>query len=94
MVAVANGPFVGAAYAVAPDARVDDGLYEAVLNRCVDAAKMCAHEMMAIDAAGGLGKGNVGGVLRQSTAAGERKVVAALCTPDNPLGLPRPAVAQ
>jgi cytochrome o ubiquinol oxidase subunit 2 len=75
-------------------ARVDDGLYEAVLNRCVDAAKMCAHEMMAIDAAGGLGKGNVGGVLRQSTAAGERKVVAALCTPDNPLGLPRPAVAQ
>lgn len=75
-------------------ARVDDGLYEAVLNRCVDSSKMCAHEMMAIDAGGGLGKGNVGGVLRQSTGTGERKVVAALCTPDNPLGLPRPAVAQ
>lgn len=75
-------------------ARVDDGLYEAVLNRCVDSSKMCAHEMMAIDAAGGLGKGNVRGVLNQSTGRGERKVVAALCTPDNPLGLPRPAVAQ
>jgi cytochrome o ubiquinol oxidase subunit 2 len=75
-------------------ARVDEGLYEAVLNRCVDASKMCAHEMMAIDAAGGLGKGNVRGVVSQPTASGERKVVAALCTPDNPLGLPRPAVAQ
>ena len=75
-------------------ARVDDGLYEAVLNRCVDSSRMCAHEMMAIDAAGGLGKGNVHGVLNQSTERGERKVVAALCTPDNPLGLPRPAVAQ
>ena len=26
MVAVANGPFVGAAYAVAPDARIDDAV--------------------------------------------------------------------
>ena len=75
-------------------AKVDDGLYEAVLNRCVDGQKMCAHEMMAIDAAGGLGKGNVRGIVHQSTARGERAVVAALCTPDNPLGLPRPAAAQ
>jgi len=75
-------------------AKVDEGLYEAVLNRCVDGSKMCAHEMMAIDAAGGMGKGNVGGVVRQSTARGERSVVAALCTPDNPLGLPAPAAAQ
>jgi cytochrome o ubiquinol oxidase subunit 2 len=75
-------------------AQVDAGLYDAVLNRCVDGQKMCAHEMMAIDAAGGLGKGNVHGVLRQSTPSGERTVVAAVCTPDNPLGLPRPAAAQ
>ncbi|MBC5782025.1 ubiquinol oxidase subunit II [Ramlibacter sp. USB13] len=74
-------------------AKVEDGLYEAVLNRCVDGQKMCAHQMMAIDAAGGLGKGNVDGVLRQSTGRGDRSVVAALCTPDNPLGLPRPDAA-
>jgi len=75
-------------------AKVEEGLYDAVLNRCVDGQKMCSHEMMAIDAAGGLGKGNVKGVRRESTARGERTVVAALCTPDNPLGLPRPAAAQ
>lgn len=69
-------------------ARVDEGLYEAILNRCVDGRKMCMNDMMAIDAAGGGGKGNVGGVHRESTARGQRPVVAALCTPDNPLGLP------
>jgi cytochrome o ubiquinol oxidase subunit II len=74
-------------------AKVDDELYHAILNRCVDGRKMCAHEMMAIDAAGGMGKGNVEGVLRESTARGERTVVAALCTPDNPLGLPPPAAS-
>jgi YegS/Rv2252/BmrU family lipid kinase len=31
MVTVANGPFVGAAYAVAPDARLDDGLLDVVV---------------------------------------------------------------
>jgi cytochrome o ubiquinol oxidase subunit 2 len=34
-------------------AAVDPGLYDAILNRCVDPRKMCMHEMMAIDAAGG-----------------------------------------
>jgi len=72
-------------------ASVEPGLYDAVLNRCVDGKKMCAHQMMAIDAAGGLGKGNVAGVQREATGRGERTVVSALCTPDNPLGLPRPA---
>lgn len=68
-------------------ARVEDGLYEAVLNRCVDGQQMCMHEMMAIDAAGGMGKGNLGGVLRQALNGRERSVVAALCTPANPQGL-------
>jgi cytochrome o ubiquinol oxidase subunit II len=36
-------------------AQVDAGLYDAILNRCVDPAKMCMHEMMAIDASGGRG---------------------------------------
>jgi len=72
-------------------AKVDDGLYEAVLNRCVEAGKMCLHDMMAIDAAGGLGKGSVDGLRQRRMADGStRTVVAALCTPDNPLGLPRP----
>jgi diacylglycerol kinase (ATP) len=33
MVTVANGPYVGAAYALAPEARVDDGLLDAVIFR-------------------------------------------------------------
>ena len=32
---------------------VADGLYNKVLNRCVEDGKMCMNEMMAIDAAGG-----------------------------------------
>jgi cytochrome o ubiquinol oxidase subunit II len=36
-------------------ARVDAGLYDAILNRCVDPNKMCMHDMMAIDASGGRG---------------------------------------
>ena len=32
---------------------VDEGLYNKVLNRCVEDGKMCMHHMMAIDAAGG-----------------------------------------
>ena len=34
-------------------ASVDEGLYNKVLNRCVEDGKMCMSEMMAIDAAGG-----------------------------------------
>jgi cytochrome o ubiquinol oxidase subunit II len=68
--------------------KVEAGLYDAILNRCVDAQKMCTHQMMAIDAAGGAGKGAVEGVRHQSQAGGERTFVAALCTPANPLGLP------
>jgi hypothetical protein len=34
-------------------ASVDEGLYDKVLNRCVEDGKMCMHHMMAIDAAGG-----------------------------------------
>ncbi len=72
-------------------AKVDDGLYEAVLNRCADGAQMCTHEMMAIDAAGGMGKGNARGV-HHSQASG-RTVVAALCTAANPTGAPLAADA-
>jgi cytochrome o ubiquinol oxidase subunit 2 len=64
-------------------ARVDHDLYEAVLNRCADGGKMCESQMMAIDAAGGMGKGGISGVSMRRTALGERKVVSAMCTPAN-----------
>ncbi len=75
-------------------AQVEPGLFGAVLNRCVDSSKMCMHEMMAIDAAGGAGKAGLAGVARQpwrnDRGTTERTVVAALCTPANPTGTERP----
>ena len=68
-------------------AQVDPSLYQAILNRCVDTNKMCMGQMMAIDAAGGLGKGSVDGLSkrawRNGDYQGERNVVAAMCTPQN-----------
>ncbi|AUX79824.1 MULTISPECIES: ubiquinol oxidase subunit II [Sinorhizobium] len=40
-------------------ATVEAGLYDAILNMCVTAGKMCMHEMMHIDAMGGAGKESV-----------------------------------
>lgn len=75
-------------------AKVDAGLFSAIVNRCVDGQKMCMHQMMAIDAAGGAGKGGVAGLMRQPWRNGdgptERLVVAGLCTPTNPAGFPIP----
>jgi cytochrome o ubiquinol oxidase subunit 2 len=69
--------------------RVDPKLYDAVVNRCVEAGKMCMGEMMAIDAAGGMGKPGLAYLERRRWRDGERLVVAsALCTPDNPTGAP------
>jgi cytochrome o ubiquinol oxidase subunit 2 len=45
------------ARAGAPLRAVAPGLYDAILNRCVDRNKMCMNQMMAIDAAGGNGQG-------------------------------------
>jgi cytochrome o ubiquinol oxidase subunit 2 len=73
-------------------AQVDAGLFSAIVNRCVDGQKMCMHQMMAIDAAGGAGKGSVAGLMRQpwrnEDGDTERTVVAGLCTPTNAEGLP------
>lgn len=43
MVAVANGPFVGAAYALAPDARVDDGVFDVVVFHGASVPRMLFH---------------------------------------------------
>jgi cytochrome o ubiquinol oxidase subunit 2 len=64
-------------------ASVQAGLYHAILNRCVDSGKMCMDEMMAIDAAGGLGKGGIAGVTAKPWRDQSHTVVASLCTPDN-----------
>jgi cytochrome o ubiquinol oxidase subunit 2 len=64
-------------------ASVDPSLYEAILNRCVDSSKMCMGQMMAIDAAGGLGKGSVDGLSSKPWREARRTYVAALCTPNN-----------
>lgn len=37
-------------------AKVDADLYDAVLNRCVEANRMCIKDMVAIDAKGGMGQ--------------------------------------
>ncbi len=43
MVAVANGPYVGAAYAIAPDARIDDGLLDVVVFRESSVLRVLVH---------------------------------------------------
>jgi cytochrome o ubiquinol oxidase subunit II len=65
---------------VAPD------LYDRILNRCVDTTKMCASQIMAIDARG------LGSTAAYQVAGLDRRnyVEALACTPDNPQGRPRP----
>ena len=78
-------------------ATVEAGLWSAIVDRCVDGRKMCASQMMAIDAAGGAGKGGVAATMRSpwrdlNGERRERTVVAALCTPTNLQGLPLEAL--
>jgi diacylglycerol kinase (ATP) len=43
MVSVANGPYVGAAYAIAPEARIDDGLLDVVVFRHTSIPRVLLH---------------------------------------------------
>jgi diacylglycerol kinase family enzyme len=43
MVTVANGPFVGAAYALAPEAKLDDGLLDTVIYRETGVLRVLLH---------------------------------------------------
>lgn len=81
-------------------AKVDTELYQAILNRCVEANKMCMHDMMAIDAGGGLGMPGTVNIASLDNATRARlglddqpvrSYVGAMCSPGNPLGLPLPA---
>ncbi|WP_343627519.1 ubiquinol oxidase subunit II [Roseateles sp.] len=65
-------------------ASVAPGLFDAVVNRCVDGSKMCMGQMMAIDAAGGGGKGAIDGLASKPWSNDQKRIfVASLCTPDN-----------
>ncbi len=50
MVTVSNGPYVGAAYALAPQARIDDGLLDVVIFRGMGVVRLLVH--MALVAGG------------------------------------------
>ena len=43
MVSIANGPYVGAAYAIAPNARIDDGLLDVVVFRRTSVPRLLIH---------------------------------------------------
>ena len=65
-------------------ASVDASLYKAVVNRCVEANKMCMEDMMAIDARGGMGKPgtyNLASATAATAAINDpgRKYVASMC---------------
>jgi cytochrome o ubiquinol oxidase subunit 2 len=62
-------------------ASVDKGLFDAIVDRCSDGGTMCNSQMMAIDAAGGLGKGGIANVAEQPFRGQRRAVVPPLCTP-------------
>ncbi|RYF73489.1 MAG: ubiquinol oxidase subunit II [Comamonadaceae bacterium] len=68
---------------VAPD------LYDAILNRCVEAGKMCMKDIMAIDAGGGLsmpGASNVAvGAMPGAGNTATRTFVAAMCSINDPV---------
>lgn len=72
-------------------ASVDPSLYKAILNRCVEANKMCMDEMMAIDANGGMGKpgaynlaSNISAIAASTVSASVtnpgKKYVGAMCS--------------
>jgi cytochrome o ubiquinol oxidase subunit 2 len=69
-------------------ASVDQDLFKAVVNRCVEPGKMCMDDMMRVDAAGGLGMAGVYNVTTleydKHTRRGEgglKAFVTALCAP-------------
>lgn len=76
-------------------ASVAPGLFEAILNRCVEPNRMCMREMMAIDAQGGQGKPGAFNVASLDAATRARlglegpvrTYVGGMCTVADPEGL-------
>ena len=74
---------------------VADGLFTAIVNRCVEANRMCMHDMMKVDAQGGLGMPGVYNLAQLNSdtrdrlgleSATTRTYIGALCTPQDLLG--------
>jgi cytochrome o ubiquinol oxidase subunit 2 len=68
-------------------ATVEPQLFDAVVNLCVEPGKMCMHDMMSIDAKGGLGHAGLYNVrdlaydkFAARGTAGSTRYVAAICT--------------
>ena len=87
-------------------ASVEAGLFDAIVNLCVEPGKMCMGDMMRIDARGGLGMAGVHnvrqlsydklaarGTAASSPRASSPQMVAALCTPMVPLKVAAAAAA-
>lgn len=66
-------------------AKVDADLYDAIVNRCVEKGKMCMRDMAAIDSRGGLGLAGIQNLATVASASGQRAVVGAVCTPNDPI---------
>lgn len=71
---------------------VDPALFEAILNLCVETGKMCASEMMSIDAKGGLGIESAANTLpltydkyarRGTVLGGDAGYVVGICAPED-----------
>ena len=78
-------------------ASVQEGLYDKVLNRCVEDGKMCMHHMMAIDASGGDAYVRSAGLnLPQDvcTVQNAAQIVAALETRSTPTQAPSATARQ
>lgn len=74
-------------------ASVAPGLYDAIVNRCVEPGKMCMKHMMAVDANGGAGRGGLSPLAMTTVPRGDlglpmRTLAAEICTIDNPTGAP------
>ncbi|KRD34852.1 cytochrome O ubiquinol oxidase [Lysobacter sp. Root916] len=67
-------------------ANVDATLYNAILNRCVDSERLCMDQMMALDAAGGLGLEGLNSLAmpRRGDPRLGAYVSADVCTVDQP----------
>ncbi len=64
--------------------RVDPDLFSAIVNMCVEPGRMCMHDMMSIDARGGLGVAGIDSVRRIARGAGgsarTTTMVTSICT--------------
>jgi cytochrome o ubiquinol oxidase subunit 2 len=76
-------------------ASIESGLFNAILNECVEPGKMCLNQMAAIDEQGGLGLAGINNVFplqydkeaRRGAFGPDAGYVADLCDPKHPMGM-------